>query len=60
MSDWEYDAFMSEPEEGLLVQMRITYKMKNGRLVKETITRRYMNGEDYQDSVSTEVFDAVH
>jgi hypothetical protein len=52
---WEYDEIFNQPCEGLLKQEFITYKKVRGKLLKETITRRFMGNDDYQDSTSTEV-----
>jgi len=54
---WEPDKFMSQPEEGLIQQQRITYRVVNGKIHKETVTRRYMGKDDYQDSTTVEVLD---
>ena len=52
---WEPDKFMSQPEEGLILQTRTTYRVVNGKIHRETVTRRYYSSDDYQDSTSTEV-----
>lgn len=54
---WFYDRILSQPTPGLKRQELITYYTENGKLHKETITRRYYGDDDYQDSVSTEVMD---
>lgn len=55
MSEWEYDRLFDQPYEGLIKQEFVTYKKVRGKLIKETITRRFMKNNDYQDSSSIEV-----
>ena len=55
MSNWEHDEYMSQPEEGLILQVRTTYRVRDGKVYKETVTRNFYKGDDYQDSTSTEV-----
>lgn len=55
MSEWEYDEIFLQPEEGLHKQEHITYYTRNGKMMKRTITRKFMGKTDYQDSVTTEV-----
>lgn len=57
---WEHDEYMSQPEKGLMLQMRISYREKNGKIYRETVTRRYFKDGDYQDSTHTEVINAYH
>ena len=59
MSTWEWDDRFDQPRPGLKQQILITYKTNlNGSLVKETVTRKFY-GDDYQDSLVTEVISAA-
>ena len=53
--NWPYDAIFKQPGDGVKLQFITTYQVKNGKLHKETVTRRFMGDNDYQDSVTTEV-----
>jgi len=55
MSKWPYDKFFDQPREGLLRQERTEYRLVKNKIVRETITRRYMGADDYQDSTHTEI-----
>ena len=48
------------PYEGLVQQEIITYRIINGVMHKTTVTRKYMSGDDYQDSTTTEVLYAAN
>ena len=48
------------PVEGLIQQEIITYRVVNGKIHKTTVTRKYMKGNDYQDSTVTEVLYAAN
>ena len=48
------------PVEGLIQQEIVTYRIVNGLLHKTTVTRKYMSGDDYQDSTVTEVLYAAN
>ena len=48
------------PVEGLIQQEIITYRVVDGMIHKTTITRKYMSGDDYQDSTVTEVLYAAN
>ena len=53
-SEWEYDAYFSQPEPGLVLQERVTYKRReDGKIERETIVRRFYGDNDYQDSTTT-------
>ena len=55
-SEWEYDAYMDQPAEGLVMQERITYKRRNdGKIQREQVTRTFYGNNDYQDSSSTTI-----
>ena len=55
-SEWEYDAYMDQPAEGLVLQERVTYRRrKDGKIERETIVRRFYGNNDYQDSTTTEI-----
>ena len=54
-SKWPYDDIFEQPGHGILQQQLVTYKIERGKMVIETITRRYFGDNDYQDSVRTEV-----
>ena len=58
-TNYEPDTYMSGPEEGLLLQVRTTYRIKNGKVEKHSITRRYWKDGDYQDSTSSEILDVT-
>ena len=47
------------PVEGLIQQEIVTYRVVNGMIHKTTVTRKYMKGDDYQDSTKTEVLNAA-
>ena len=47
------------PQQGLIQQEIITYRVVNGMIHKTTVTRKYMSGDDYQDSTKTEVLNAA-
>ena len=42
-----------ENTEGVISQELITFRVRNGQLIKETVTRRF-NKDDYHDSSSYE------
>ena len=44
-----YSAFKGSLE-GVIEQELTTYRMKDGNLVKEVVTRKYQSGGDYIDS----------
>ena len=48
------------PVEGLIQQELITYRIVDGKMRKTTVTRKYMAGDDYQDSTTTEVLYAAN
>lgn len=53
-SEWEYDSIFSQPQEGLVQQEFVTYRKKsNGRVERETVTRRFYGKDDYQDSTTS-------
>lgn len=55
-SEWEYDAYMDQPSEGLVMQERITYKRReDGKIEREKVTRTFYGNNDYQDSSSTTI-----
>ena len=55
-SEWEYDAYMDQPQPGLMLQERVTYRRrKDGKIERETIVRRFYGNNDYQDSTTTEI-----
>lgn len=55
-SEWEYDEYMDQPEPGLVLQERVTYKRReDGKIERETIVRRFYGDNDYQDSSSTTI-----
>ena len=61
MSNWEYDSIFDQPREGLKTQRFITYEVKNGKMVKTVVTRKFYGDNDYQDSTRTEVIcDAIN
>lgn len=53
-SDWPYDSIFDQPQEGLVQQEFVTYRKKsNGRVERETVTRRFYGKDDYQDSTTS-------
>lgn len=58
MSD-EFDKQLSQPGEGRLQQELITYYRRDGKLVKETITRAFYKSGGYIDAKTTEVLDIL-
>ena len=55
-SQWEYDEYMDQPSEGLLLQERVTYRRrKDGKIERESVTRTFYGDNDYQDSSSTTI-----
>ena len=40
--------------EGVVRREIVTYRFKNGLMVKETATRDYYGNSDYNDSISTQ------
>ena len=48
------------PVEGLIQQEIITYRIVDNKIHKTTVTRKYMAGNDYQDSTKTEVLYAAN
>ena len=55
MTEWKYDKIFDQPAPGLKVQKLVTYKIEKGKMIKETVTRRFYGKNDYQDSIQTEV-----
>tara|TARA_R100000734_G_C3287325_1_gene79778 strand:+ start:595 stop:855 length:261 start_codon:yes stop_codon:yes gene_type:complete len=43
------------PVEGLIKQTLVTHKVVDGRVVVTTETRKFLCGDDYQDSSTVEV-----
>jgi len=43
------------PVEGLIKQTLVTHKVVDGRVVVTTETRKFLQGDDYQDSSTVEV-----
>jgi len=55
-SQWEYDAYMDQPSEGLLLQERVTYRRRaDGKIERESVTRTFYGDNDYQDSSSVKI-----
>ena len=54
---WKYDEVFEQPQEGYVQQQLITYRIKDGKMLKTTVTRKFYRG-DYQDSTATEVLTA--
>tara|TARA_B100001109_G_C18449204_1_gene283693 strand:+ start:177 stop:341 length:165 start_codon:yes stop_codon:yes gene_type:complete len=44
---------MKNTDEKIIKKLFVTYKIRDGQLVIETVTRRY-SGEDYYDTTTTE------
>tara|TARA_B100001057_G_scaffold113498_1_gene111790 strand:- start:293 stop:592 length:300 start_codon:yes stop_codon:yes gene_type:complete len=55
-SDYEFDNFMSQPEEGLVSEVHSKiYKQKNGNTKIVTVKRKFYGDNDYQDSHHSEI-----
>lgn len=54
MSNWKYDNIFEQPNQSVKKQQFITYKVSNGVLSKETVTRNFY-GNDYQDNFQVEI-----
>jgi|11_taG_2_1085331.scaffolds.fasta_scaffold09133_5 hypothetical protein len=50
----EFDQYMDQWSEGMKHQQRITMKVKDNYLVKETVTRVFFKNGEYIDSFSSE------
>lgn len=59
-SPWPYDSIFEQNRPGLRVQYLITYEIKDQKMHKTTITRKFYGVDDYQDSVSTEIIGGLH
>ena len=52
-SGWEPDKFLSQPNEGLIEQQLVTtYRDLDGHIWQKTMTRKFVDSEDYLDSTS--------
>jgi len=54
MTDGPFQAAFDSDVEGVIRREIVTYRLKNGSMVKETATRDYYNSGDYHDTVSTQ------
>ena len=54
MEDGPMKAHVERDTVGVVKQEFITYRKKNGMLVKETSTRQFMGSGDYNDSYTDE------
>lgn len=55
-SEWEYDEYMDQPADGLVLQERVTYRRReDGKIERECVTRTFYGKDDYQDSSSTTI-----
>jgi len=43
------------PVKGLIKQTLVTHKVVDGNVVVETVTRKFLKNDDYQDSSTVEV-----
>ena len=43
------------PVKGLVKQTLVTHKVVDGNVVVETVTRKFLKGDDYQDNTTVEV-----
>ncbi len=48
------------PQQGLIQQELITYRIVDGYIHKTTVTRKFQQGADYIDSSKTEVLYAAN
>ena len=55
MTNWPYDKIFEQPRKGLKQQVLITYELKDCKMIKTTVIRRFYGEDDYQDSTSHEV-----
>ena len=53
MKDGPLKAALEDEDKNIIMQKVITYRIKNGMLVKETINRKFY-GDDYIDSTHHE------
>jgi len=54
MTDGPFKAAFDADTTGVVHREIITYRMKNGMMVKETACRDYYKSGDYHDSISTQ------
>jgi hypothetical protein len=54
MTDGPFQAAFDSDVEGVIRREIVTYRLKNGSMVKEVATRDYYNSGDYHDTVSTQ------
>lgn len=54
MTDGPFKNAFEGDTEGVIRREIVTYRQKNGMLVKETATRNYYGDNDYNDSISTQ------
>lgn len=54
MTDGPFKNAFEGDTEGVIRREIVTYRQKNGMLVKETSTRDYYGDDDYNDSISTQ------
>lgn len=54
MTDGPFKNAFEGDTEGVIRREIVTYRQKNGMLVKETATRDYYGDKDYNDSISTQ------
>lgn len=54
MTDGPFKNAFEGDTEGVIRREIVTYRQKNGMLVKETATRDYYSDNDYNDSISTQ------
>jgi hypothetical protein len=54
MTDGPFKNAFDADTAGVIRREIVTYRMKNGIMVKETATRDYYKSGDYHDTVSTQ------
>lgn len=54
MTEGPFKSAFESDVENVIRREIVTYRMKNGMMIKETATRDYYKSGDYHDSVSTQ------
>ena len=54
MTDGPFKNAFDADTDGVIRREIVTYRMRNGNMVKETACRDYYQSGDYHDSVSTQ------
>lgn len=54
MTEGPFKSAFESDVENVIRREIVTYRMKNGMMIKETATRDYYKSGDYHDSISTQ------